>query len=488
MEGFKNHKYSDGFFNVTPEHGFLPMNPPMEQLPNDYEQLEYIAANLHTLIKTNKLDEYVMNLKNYISDIYHINDPQLLQALYRAYTFIVSAYLLDPAYKYYLANNKYGKARTRVPINLSLPLFHVAEKLDVAPYLDYHYSYCLGNYRIIDTSKHMTWDNLEMIVKFDGGLDERGFVMVHVDINTFGKFLLNGINSVYDGIKKSNICSVVDGLYLNYVTMQNINLRRKEMWKASSYSNYNNFRVFIMGIEGNDGIFGPDGVVYEGVNNDSPMKFRGQTGAQDDIIPCQDIFTGVINYYPENDLTKYLLDLRRYRPKCVQLFFSDLEEYSKQYNLLNLDKLGDYGVLSKAGNEELIFKSYVYLLGIVDEIFNFRNGHWQFVQKFIMKNTTYSVATGGTPITTWIPNQMLATLNYMDDIIKKIHTLKQYSNSVFDTISSNYLKKRQILEDQIEELHKQMYNVDKIIDSNKEFTDSLQVATIVTGSSSSSPL
>ena len=480
MEGFKNYKYSDGFFNVTPANGFLPVNPPMEHLPSEYDDLEYIASNLHKLIKFDNLDDYVTILPNYIDSVKHVTDPQLLQALYRAYTFIVSAYLLLPSYKHYVAHGTYGKARTSVPSNLSIPLFCVSEKLDVAPYLDYHYAYCLGNYRLIDSSKPMEWNNLEMIVKFDGGLDERGFVMVHVDINTLGKYLLEGINNVYTGIKTSNICSVVDGLYLNYMTMKSINARRKEMWKASDYKNYNNFRVFIMGIEGNNKIFGEDGVVYEGVNEE-PLKFRGQTGAQDDIIPCEDIFSGVINYYPENDLTRYLLDLRRYRPKCVQLFFKDLEETSKLYNLLDLDKLG------KTGDEELVFKSYVYLLGIVDEIFNFRNGHWQFVQKFIMKNTTYAVATGGTPITTWIPNQMLATLNYMDDIIKKIRTLGEFNDELFVMISSNYVKKRQILEEQINELHKQIYSVDKIIDSNKEFTDD-QVSLTSSSSSTSSSI
>lgn len=465
MEGFSTNKYCDGFFNVTPKHGFLPIDHPSQSLPAEFADLEYIVSNLHILIKNNTLEEYVNILPNYIDYIKDITDPQLLQILFRAYTFTVSAYLLDPAYKHYVEFGKYGKARTFVPSNLSVPLFCVAEKLNVAPYLDYHYAYCLGNYKIIDDSKPMTWDNLEMIVKFDGGFDERGFVMVHVEINTLGKFLLESIDTVYKGFKTEDASLLLEGLSLNYSTMQAINKKRREMWKASDHRNYNNFRVFIMGTEGNIDIFGPDGVVYEGVSSE-PKKFRGQTGAQDDIIPCEDIFTGVINYYPDNDLTRYLLDLRRYRPICVQNFFADLEGYSKMHNLLTIDKL------IKDDNEEVIFRCYVYLLGIVDEIFNFRNGHWQFVQKFIMKNTAYSVATGGTPITTWIPNQLLASLNYANDIINKIKSLKQFPNEMFDTISSNYLKKRQILEEQIQELHNQVYNVDKIIDSNKEFTDS----------------
>ena len=53
-----------------------------------------------------------------------------------------------------------------------------------------------------------------------------------------------------------------------------------------------------------------------------------------------------------------------------------------------------------------------YLLAIVEEIYKFRNGHWQFVQKYIMSNTKYAKATGGTPIISWIPNQIKSVLNY----------------------------------------------------------------------------
>lgn len=454
MEGFATNKYSDGFFNVSPTNGFLPISRPLLSLPQEYEQLEYISSNLHRLIKEQLLEEYVVKLPEYNITTC---DPQLLQALFRSYTFIVSAYLLEPAYQHYKQHNTYGKARSHVPSNLSIPLFNVASKLDVMPYLDYHYAYCLGNYKVLDESKPLTWDNLEMIVKFDGGLDERGFVMVHVDINTFGKHLLESIDMVYDGFKTNNTNNITNGLKLNYETMIQINKRRKEMWGASDHRNYNDFRVFIMGSLGNDKIFGPDGVIYEGVS-ESGMKFRGQTGAQDDIIPCEDIFTGVTNYYETNELTKYLLNLREYRPKCVQLFFKDLGEYSDEYNLLNMDTD--------------LHDAYVYYLGIVDEIFNFRNGHWQFVQKYIMKNTTYNVATGGTPITTWIPNQLLATLNCMGDIINKINSFDNINSELFNTISSNYVQKRHILEEQIKELHNKIYNVDVVIGLNKNFSES----------------
>ena len=76
-------------------------------------------------------------------------------------------------------------------------------------------------------------------------------------------------------------------------------------------------------------------VQFEGCDDDPDRKrqYRGQTGAQDDIIPTMDIFSGVVDRYPDNMLTKYLLDLRSYRPVCVQRFFDDLRKNVKVKNV-----------------------------------------------------------------------------------------------------------------------------------------------------------
>jgi hypothetical protein len=64
-----------------------------------------------------------------------------------------------------------------------------------------------------------------------------------------------------------------------------------DMWKASAPTKYLGFRTFIMGITGNDSLF-PKGVTYEGCD-ENPRFYRGETGAQDSIIPSSDTFLGV---------------------------------------------------------------------------------------------------------------------------------------------------------------------------------------------------
>jgi len=170
-----------------------------------------------------------------------------------------------------------------------------------------------------------------------------------------------------------------------------------------------------------------------------------------------DIFTGIVDYYPENELTSYLLDLRTYRPECIQRFFTDLRRHYEYRPLfLELEKMEDIDGL-------------ISLLEIVDEVYLFRNGHWQFVQKYIMANTNYPVATGGTPIISWLINQIDAVLMYELKLISTIERLcldNEYD--VFKRIKDMWQKKKDMLLEQIEELKKKDYQVELIYSKNKE--------------------
>ncbi len=432
--------YTDGFFSIDSKHGFLPIKDPIQYLPPIYESVQTIINMLPELIHDgDKLKYMIDTLPNLIENVQQETDIFMYQALYRAYTFITSAYLLQPAF----ANQnegKYGQGRQVLPENLTQPLEYVASKLDVFPWLDYHYAYSLGNYIKKDPNGGFEYTNLDMACKFSGTSDETGFIMVHVDINSNSPNLIKGIEMVTSG---SDINS---GLELIYETMKIINERRRTMWKASNHKNYNNFRAFIMGIKGNTDIFG-EGVYYEGSSDHNLRTYRGQSGSQDDIIPSVDIFSGLFKYYPDNVLTQYLLDMRQYRPKVVQYFLSDLEK-----NCINFENLDDKGL-------ELLYL-------IQEEVHNFRNGHWMFVQKYIMENTKYQVATGGTPITTWIPNQIEAVLHYMGKILEKLKGTVFYENKYED-----WKERCGVLLKQINELKKADYNVELVYEFEGQYKE-----------------
>ena len=451
-------RYSDNFFEVNHLNGFLPKKSPLAVLPERYSELQVLIDEMPIkkangqggLLSTEgAIEDAVKKLKNYKDLVKNEDDIFINQALFRAYAFLTSAYLLAPSHFSFQKTKKYGKAHRLLPSQLSEPFVLVSEKLDVYPFIDYHYAYSLGNYVKIDSSKGYEWENLAMAAKFSGMDDERGFIMLHVDINQHSPQL---VGSILDFIKSKDNSGVNQSLNNCLSSMKSINERRQIMWQASRWKHYNDFRVFIMGIKGNDEIFG-DGVIYEGVSEE-PVQYRGQTGAQDNIIPTADIFTGVINYYPSNDLTKYLLDLRSYRPKCIQNFLSDLKDEMKENRLFNSIK--------KSENEE----GLCLLIQILDEIYYFRNGHWQFVQKYIMANTKYAKATGGTPIISWIPNQITAVLNYMSDVLELIPDNSSFLDKALFT--QQLSKKISLLEKQLQLLHGDNYNAEDVFALNKK--------------------
>lgn len=401
--------YTDGFFSVNSEHGFLPIKDPLEKLPEKYTSLQYIIDILPTVLtirddsKKQTLSTLVHEiLKDYSDIVKEETNILVIHALYRAYSFLTSAYLLEPSYLHFITKGEYGQARNILPKVIAVPYKIVSDKLGVFPWLDYHYAYALGNYVRIDKNKGLNWKNLKMACKFTNTDDETGFIMLHVYINELSKDLVKSIEDSIESITLGNIPNLVKSLELNYNTMKAMNERKREMWVASNYKNYDKFRVFIMGSQGNEKIFG-DGVIYEGVS-DEKVVYRGQSGAMDDIIPFQDVFSGINNYYEDNELTSYLIDLRKYRPPCIRKCLADLENNMNEIDLFEHIK-------SSNNNLPIIF-----LLGIVCEIYNFRFGHFNFVKKYIMENTKYPIATGGTPIQTWLPNQMKACKKYYDDI------------------------------------------------------------------------
>ena len=129
------------------------------------------------------------------------------------------------------------------------------------------------------------------------------------------------------------------------------------------------------------------------------------------------------------------------------------------------DEMGNnrlFNNLKESENEE----GFCLLLQILDEIYYFRNGHWQFVQKYIMANTKYAKATGGTPIISWIPNQITAVLNYMSDVIDLIPAGTKHLNK--DSYLDSINKKKDLLNKQLQLLHGDDYNADEVFSLNKK--------------------
>ena len=160
-------QFTDGIFDVSAKHGFLPINPPNKRLPDQFVQLQTIVDQLpQCVIKDELLEQLLQDLPIY--DISPIEDKFVQQSLFSAYAFISSFYLLEPSYRELLVTGNYGQGRSLLPKVLSKPFCAVAKKLDTYPYLDF----ILPNSKKGLTTKGFKTTDAEVILKWTWNYNE----------------------------------------------------------------------------------------------------------------------------------------------------------------------------------------------------------------------------------------------------------------------------------------------------------------------------
>lgn len=102
---------------------------------------------------------------------------------------------------------------------------------------------------------------------------------------------------------------------------------------------------------------------------------------------------------PDTPLTSILQDFRKYRPGNHREFLEYVNAKS-----ISLD-LKSYALKEKS--------SAALYLHILNQVRDFRWRHWCFTREYILKKTSHPTATGGSPIVTWLPNQLQAVMDAM---------------------------------------------------------------------------
>ncbi|KAF8457127.1 hypothetical protein BGX38DRAFT_1086673 [Terfezia claveryi] len=447
-------------FMVSRTRGFLPRADPIVVLPPEFALLESLlqrmpirtASGAPGLLATGSLgkaidEEHALpNLVEYVHK-YKDNLP-VMNALYRDYSFVASAYLLEPCHMRWLAGKMvtqgsdgedefkggdFGLGRDVLPKCISLPIAAVAEYIGFQPFMEYAGAYALYNYKLNDPSKPLTYDNISPIRAFEHGLDpkssEAGFVLVHVDMVKESGSLVTGALDVLNGCSQNERSILNTGLDEILTSLQKINTVMEGMWKKSKPSDYSNFRTFIFGIT-SQSMF-PNGVLYEGVSPER-LHFRGETGANDSMVPLIDNLLQI--QMPDTPLTEILRDFRKYRPGNHREF---LEWVQRRAEYLGVQEW----CLKDAESAER------YLL-CLDQVREFRWRHWCLTREYILKKTAHPTATGGSPIVTWLPNQLNAVLALMGEVIAKLN-MWNVKNTTVERV-------REVTEKQAERLAKEV--------------------------------
>ena len=442
----KNH-YKDPTlpqFVVGPENGFLPRQDPMSKLPREFKELESLLQRMPLTLKDGKSGLLAtgdfgkaIEAELPLYNVSHINDTRLLTALFRDYTFAASAYLLEPCDILQRQKQDYGFGRDKLPKNIAVPLVEVASKIGAKPFMEYAQSYSLFNYHRVDQNRGIKYENLELIRQFSGMASEHGFILVHVAMVAHSgnqvKHVLGAIEAA-DRNDRTQFNLELRGLLS---ALQTINRVMDTMWMHSNPDDYNKFRTFIMGTK-NQPMF-PNGVIYEGVSEE-PTFYRGESGANDSIVPTADNFLELTSFMPHNPLTDILRDFRSYRPYNHNEWLAWLEKKAKKV------KIREFSLQNSS--------TCVLYMALLDQVREFRARHWNFTKEYILKHTMHPVATGGSPITTWLPNQLDTVLQVIEKTSEHVDSSQLGSGdaALAEELTTRAQAQRRVLKREVEEL------------------------------------
>ncbi|KAM0809030.1 putative Indoleamine 2,3-dioxygenase-like protein [Seiridium cardinale] len=412
-------------FMVSTSRGFLPRMEPIVTLPSDFDAVESLLTRMPVktlsgapgLLATGIFGDAVLHeLPDLTEEVekYKDNLP-LVNALYRDYSFLASAYLLEPCHMRFIKGEGYGLGRDVLPVQLARPIARCAELCGFKPFMEYAGSYALFNYRLAEPSKGLEYSNLRLVRAFEHGLDpsssEAGFVLTHVAMVRHSGPLISGVMTCLRALAPAtpspDRIRFNAGLQEIFTAFHQVNTVMETMWAVSKPRSYTSFRTFIFGIT-SQSMF-PDGVIYEGVDDSARQQFRGESGANDSMIPLMDNFCQIS--MPNTPLTEILKDFRSYRPGDHRHFLEWVGEESIDRGVREFA----LGMNCEAKDKAAVLESRQLWIKILNQVRDFRWRHWCFAREYILKQTQHPTATGGSPIVTWLPNQLQAVMNDMAD-------------------------------------------------------------------------
>lgn len=269
------------------------------------------------------------------------------------------------------------------------------------PFLAYGAAYALYNYHLAKPSVGLSdYHNLRLIRAFEHGLDpassEAGFILTHVDMVKHSPDLVRGAIGILSALSPTPSQPALRAAYeLLLQTLNKVHASMERMWAHSKPAEYINYRVFLFGIK-NQSMF-PHGVVYEGCFENEPQYYRGESGANDAMVPLMDALLEIP--FPSNPLTEHLLAFKDYRPAPHRRFLSAIQSEARALKV-------------RQQSTANVATSLLYLQ-LVDSVMRFRWRHWTFAREYILRRTDHPTASGGSPVITWLPNQLFAMMEVM---------------------------------------------------------------------------
>ena len=349
------------------EHGFLPQTEPLRSFPHEspLAVLDEIGHDLPSLLYDSGFREQARQFV--IPPWKEPGDPTAvlpqLRLCYVRLGFLASAYI-----------NQVGEPPVNIlPKNLAVPLSEVCRRLSRPPILSYD-GYALYNWKRFDPSKPIALGNIDTIQNFVHLYDEHWFILVHVEIEQIAAQVLAAIDLAARGLSAEDRSAVNQALQqIGRSVRQQIAVLRRIPEKMDPALYYRTFRPYIRFFEN---------VVFEGVI-ETPMDFRGETGAQSSIMPTL-VALMKIPHKPSL-LTNHLADMQNFMPREHREIIADVQ------NLRDLRSLADKELYNE----------------VLEAMAVFREVHYGWAEEYINRRVADPRGTGGTPYMQWL-GQLIA--------------------------------------------------------------------------------
>lgn len=352
-------------FDVSPDHGFLPDEPPLPSFGPDagpfLRRLDQLADELPALLAADELRPRIDELSP--PDDGWLDGPST-RATERAYTvcgFLANGYVhqID------------APPVDALPAGIAVPLYDAASALGRTPVLSYD-AYALHNWRRLDAEAGMRPHQLDAVVQFTDLPDERWFIVIHVAIERAAGPAIAAIGRAQQAVTDGDDEAVVRALRTIEESLHDVISLLDRMGEHNHPEQYGHgFRPYLDAITN---------VEFEGVDAlEGPQRYRGASGAQSSVFPALDAAIGID--HGDNPLVEHLEALRADMPPAHRAFIAATADGP---NLRGYARDGDDEL--RAAFDDCI-----------DRMVRFRELHRDVVATYLTDEIGETEGTGGTP-------------------------------------------------------------------------------------------
>jgi len=353
--------------------GFLPDTEPARSLEPLFGSsfLDEVGRDLPSLLEDAGFRDFArrLDIPPWPAEPVHAETLPFLRLYYLRLGFLASAFI----------NQVSQERATRLPNNIAIPLCNACRLLGRPPILSYD-GYALYNWKRFDPSGPIALGNIDTLQNFVHLYDEHWFILVHVEIEAIAGEMLAGMDRAAHAVENRDQNELNQALAAIAKSVWNqVRVLKRIPEKMDPALYYQSFRPYIRFFEN---------AVYEGVD-ESPMNFRGETGAQSSIMPTLVAFMKIGHL--QSALTDHLADMRRFMPAEHQTVIDQVQKMPSVRELAQPDLYNE----------------------ILEGMATFREVHFGWAQEYINRWVKDPRGTGGTPYMQWLKQLADETRQHM---------------------------------------------------------------------------